>query len=109
MIGIYLCDDDDAVRHQIQTALEWKICMENYDMQVVCSSASAQELLDAVEDGAGSIYFLDVELRIRRGTASGWDRSCEGATPMERWSILPAMAAWPGARFSIIWKHLIIS
>ena len=63
MIGIYLCDDDDAVRHQIQTALEWKICMENYDMQVVCSSASAQELLDAVEDGAGSIYFLDVELK----------------------------------------------
>ena len=62
MIGIYLCDDD-AVRHQIQTALEWKICMENYDMQVVCSSASAQELLDAVEDGAGSIYFLDVELK----------------------------------------------
>ena len=25
MIGIYLCDDEDAVRHQIQTALEWKI------------------------------------------------------------------------------------
>ena len=24
MIGIYLCDDEDAVRHQIQTALEWK-------------------------------------------------------------------------------------
>ena len=45
MIGIYLCDDDDVIRHQIQTALEWKIFMENYDMKMVCSAAGAQELL----------------------------------------------------------------
>ena len=41
MIGIYLCDDEDAVRHQIQTALEWKILVENYDMQVVCSASTS--------------------------------------------------------------------
>ena len=63
MIGIYLCDDEDAVRHQIQTALEWKILVENYDMQVVCSASTAQELLDAAENERRVIYFLDVELK----------------------------------------------
>lgn len=63
MIEIYLCDDDDAVRHQIQTALEWKILVENYDMKVVCSAANAQELLDAAKNGKRGIYFLDVELK----------------------------------------------
>lgn len=63
MIGIYLCDDDGAVRHQIQTALEWKILAENYDMQVVCSAANAGELLAAAENERRGIYFLDVELK----------------------------------------------
>ena len=63
MIGIYLCDDEEAVRHQIQTALERKILAENYDMKVVCSAASARELLAAVEGERRGIYFLDVELK----------------------------------------------
>jgi len=63
VIGIYLCDDDDAVRHQIQSALEWKILVENYDMKVLCSASHAQELLSTVENGRRGIYFLDVELR----------------------------------------------
>ena len=63
MIHIYLCDDEDTVRHQIQTALEWKILVEDYDMKVVCGAASARELLDAVEDGKRGIYFLDVDLK----------------------------------------------
>ncbi|MDE7218506.1 MAG: LytTR family DNA-binding domain-containing protein [Oscillospiraceae bacterium] len=63
MISIYLCDDEDAVRHQIRTTLEWKIFIENYDMKVVCSAAGAQELLDAVEDNKRGVYFLDVDLK----------------------------------------------
>ena len=63
MIQIYLCDDEDSVRHQIQTALEWKIFVENYDMKVACSASGARELLDALEDGKRGIYFLDVELK----------------------------------------------
>ena len=63
MIPIYLCDDEEAVRHQIQTALEWKIFMENYDMKGVCAASAAQELLDAAEDGRRGVYFLDVDLR----------------------------------------------
>ncbi len=63
MIGIYLCDDDDDIRHQIQTALEWKIFVENYDMKVLCSASNARDLLDVVENGKQGIYFLDVELK----------------------------------------------
>ena len=63
MIGIYLCDDEDAIRHQIQTALEWKIFVENYDMKVLCSAAGAQQLLTAAENEKRGIYFLDVELK----------------------------------------------
>lgn len=63
MIQIYLCDDEESVLHQIKTALEQKIFMENYDMEVVCAAATAQELLDAARDGSRSIYFLDVDLK----------------------------------------------
>ena len=63
MIGIYLCDDEEAVRRQIQTALERTIFAENYDMKVVSSAAAAQELLAAAEGERCGIYFLDVELK----------------------------------------------
>ena len=75
MIEIYLCDDEDAVRHQIQKALEWKIFVENYDMKVVQSAASARELLDAVENGRRGIYFLDVELKDEKW--DGFRLGCE--------------------------------
>ena len=63
MIGIYLCDDEETIRRQINTALERKILIENYDMKVLCSASHAQELLSTVENGRRGIYFLDVELR----------------------------------------------
>ena len=63
MIQIYLCDDDEAVLHQIKTALEWKIFTENYDMKVALAASAARELLDAVRDRSRSVYFLDVDLK----------------------------------------------
>lgn len=63
MKEIYLCDDDNAVRCQIQTALERKILAENYDMKVAASVPAAQELLAGLERGRQGIYFLDVELK----------------------------------------------
>lgn len=63
MIQIYLCDDEESIRHQLKTTLEWKIFMEGYDMKVVCAVSTAQELLDAVEDNRRNIYFLDVDLK----------------------------------------------
>ena len=63
MISIYLCDDEESVRHQLKTALEWKILMENYDMSVVCAASTAQELLDTARDSRRGVYFLDVDLK----------------------------------------------
>ena len=63
MIPIYLCDDEERVRHQLQTALEWKIFVENYDMKVVLAASTAGELLDAAANGGRGVYFLDVDLR----------------------------------------------
>lgn len=63
MISIYLCDDETAILCQIKAALKWKIFTENYDMEIVCAAATAQELLDKVRDGSRSIYFLDVDLQ----------------------------------------------
>lgn len=63
MISIYLCDDEESVRHQLKTALEWKIFVENYDMKVVCAASTAQALLDAAQDSRRGVYFLDVDLK----------------------------------------------
>lgn len=63
MIQIYLCDDEESVCHQLKTALEWKICMENYDMRVVCVVSTARELLATAKDNSRSVYFLDVDLK----------------------------------------------
>ena len=65
MIGIYLCDDEPAVRRQIQSALARKILIENMDMEIVCSVGSAPALLEALKASGGrqGIYFLDVDLR----------------------------------------------
>lgn len=63
MIQIYICDDEEAVLHQIKTALEWKIFVENYDMEVALAVSTARELLDAARGGSRSVYFLDVDLK----------------------------------------------
>ena len=63
MIAIYLCDDEEKVRRQLQTALERKILIESYDMKVVRAASSAQELLDTAQDDRRGIYFLDVDLK----------------------------------------------
>ena len=65
MIEIYLCDDEDAVRDQIRTALEWKIFVENYDMRVAYSAHGGEELLEAAKDCQQGVYFLDVDLKDR--------------------------------------------
>lgn len=49
MIPIYLYDDEKAVRYQFKIALEWKIFIKSYDIQVVCA-ATAQMFLCAVQD-----------------------------------------------------------
>lgn len=63
MIDIYLCDDDASARSQIQAILEKKILIEEYDMQIVCSAGTAEQLLESLGDRRQNIYLLDVELK----------------------------------------------
>ena len=63
MISIYLCDDEENVRHQLKTALERKIFIENYDMKVVYAASTARELLDTAQHSRRGVYFLDVDLK----------------------------------------------
>lgn len=63
MIDIYLCDDDAFARCRIQTILEKKILIEEYDMRIVYSADSAGQLLRALGDRRQNIYILDVELK----------------------------------------------
>ena len=72
MIGIYLCDDEEAVLHQLKTALEWKIFIENYDMEVACAASSAGELLAA----ARSLQELAAELHTHLAKVCGQYNGC---------------------------------
>lgn len=65
MIAIYLCDDNPAVRCQVQTFLERKILIEDYDMHIVCSTDDPEALLDILKqkDTRQGVYFLDIDLK----------------------------------------------
>ena len=67
MIGVYLCDDEPTVRHQIQIVLERKILIEDWDMEIVCSVDNPLTLLETLTrtDSRQGIYFLDVDLKDR--------------------------------------------
>lgn len=65
MIDIYICDDEDIVRKQIRDDIEKKILIEAYDMKVVFSGRSPDDLIKAVWQNTQkqNVYFLDVELK----------------------------------------------
>lgn len=65
MIAIYLCDDDDAVREQIQKEIDSKILIEDYDMRIAASEGNAETFLEIVRRAPQkrNIYFLDVDLK----------------------------------------------
>ena len=62
MIDIYLCDHDEPIRRRIEAALKQKILIEDYDMQIVCSTGAPENLLEHLKTGGQNLYFLDVEL-----------------------------------------------
>ena len=65
MINIYICDDEDEVRNQIQDEIEKKILIEAYDMKVVSSTNRPEDLLTEVRSTGQkhNLYFLDIELK----------------------------------------------
>lgn len=82
MISIYRCDDEESVRHQLKTVLEWKIFMEDCDMGG-CAASTARELLDTAQgsrlDFVGSLNELEKELngrfvRVNQSFLAAWDK-----------------------------------
>ena len=65
MIDLYICDDEDTARMQIQDDIEKKILIEDYDMKVVCCTGNPRILLEEAHNALHkrNIYFLDVELK----------------------------------------------
>ena len=65
MIDLYICDDEETARMQIQDDIEKKILIEDYDMKVVCCTGNPRILLEEAHNALHkrNIYFLDVELK----------------------------------------------
>lgn len=65
MVEIYICDDEEPARRQIQEDIEKKILIEDYDMKVTFCTGDSGKLLEKVQSAPQkrNIYFLDVELK----------------------------------------------
>lgn len=65
MIDIYICDDEEIIRNQIQNSIEQKILIEDYDMRVAASTGDPASFLKVVRQAPQkrNLYFLDVELK----------------------------------------------
>lgn len=64
MLPVYICEDDEQLRHMERTYLEKQIFIEGYDMEIVLCTGKPEEILDALSENPGrGIYFLDVELK----------------------------------------------
>ena len=63
MISIFICEDDTRYREQITEFISNYILMENMTMQVVCSTALPNDILDYIsKNKVAGLYFLDLDL-----------------------------------------------
>ena len=64
MLPVYICDDDDKIREALCGEISRQIMIGDYDMQIVLSTGSPDELLEAVwKETKRGVYFLDVDLK----------------------------------------------
>ena len=64
MLKIYICEDDDIERNNIEKIINNVIIIENYDMKIELSTSNPNELLKHLnENKVSGIYFLDVDLK----------------------------------------------
>ncbi len=65
MIKVFVCDDEKNICHHITDIIDKQIIIQNYDMEMTCSTTSPETLLSAIkkEETKRHLYFLDVELR----------------------------------------------
>lgn len=62
MLPIYICDDQKEHLHHVQKIIEKFIFIEEFDMRVVCTASTPEELLAQLHESP-ALYFLDVELQ----------------------------------------------
>ena len=64
MIEIYICDDEDVIRENIEQIIANRIIIEDYDMRIKCSVEVPADLIAHLEESnqRRNLYFLDVEL-----------------------------------------------
>jgi len=65
MIKIFVCDDDDMIRLEIEKQINNQIIIHEYDWKIEVSCDSPIFLLEKlrVQENKGNIYFLDVDLK----------------------------------------------
>ena len=63
MLEIYICEDQKNQREQMISYVKKATLMKNWDTQIVCVTASPDEILEHVKVSNNTgIYFLDIEL-----------------------------------------------
>ena len=63
MLKIYICEDIEVQRNQMQQVIENIILMEELDMELCCVSENPHKILEKVKESeAVGIYFLDIDL-----------------------------------------------
>lgn len=64
MLNVYICDDEEPIRKELEKIVQNEILIQGYDMKLARSSANPEEILSSAKaSGHSSIYFLDVELK----------------------------------------------
>lgn len=64
MISILICEDNDFQRKNLETIIQRKIIIQNYDMKIRISTKNPDEIIEILntENPIMSIYFLDINL-----------------------------------------------
>jgi len=67
MIPVYICEDDNLIRVELEKLISGHIAIRNYNMEVAFSTADPTAFLDKVTFANNSgVYFLDVDLRHKK-------------------------------------------
>lgn len=63
MLPIYICEDEPALLELYTSYIQNYISFHRYEMKVVCSTISSDEVLESVRSSRQKgVYFLDIEL-----------------------------------------------
>lgn len=64
MLNVYICEDNERQREQIERLVTHSIIKHKLDMEVACSTGDYRELLEqSGKDGHPSLFLLDIDLK----------------------------------------------